>query len=93
MHILFLSHDLHGPAAQHKAGTHQDGVPDAAGRFHSGLDTGDCFTPGLGDVQGQQQLFKQVPVLRPVDGVAVRTDNLHAPFLQRVRQVDGCLSA
>ena len=28
-----------------------------------------------------------------LDGVAVRADNLHAPFLQRVRQIDGRLSA
>ena len=93
VHILFLAHDLHGPAAQHKAGTHQHGVSDAAGRVHAGLDAGDSFAPGLGNVQGQQQLFKQVPVLRTVDGIAVRADNLHAPFLQRIRQVDGRLSA
>ena len=92
-HILFLAHDLHGPAAQNETGAYQDRISDAAGGFHAGFDAGDRFAPGLGDVQGKQQLFKQVPVFRPVNGVAVRTDDLHAPFFQRLGQVDSGLSA
>ena len=92
-HGFFLGHDLHGPSAQHEAGTHQDGIADAAGCLDAGCHAGDGLALGLRYLKGQQQLFKGIPVFSPVDGLAVRADNLHSALAQRLRQVDGRLSA
>ena len=91
--LLLVGHDLHGSAAQNKAGAHQHRVADLFGGFHAVFDVGDGPALGLGDVQLLQNLFKAVPVLRPLDGLAVRADDLYAPLHQRLGQIDGGLSA
>ena len=87
-----VGHDLHGTASQHEAGTDQNGIadlprcPDAVG------DVGHRHPFGVRDVQLLQDLLESIPVLRPEDGGGIRSQDLHAPPFQRLRQVHGGLS-
>ena len=91
--LLLIGHDLHGPAAQHEAGAHQNGIADLRGGGHAVLDVGDGLSGGLGDVQLLQDLLEGIPVLRPLDGLAVGADDLHPPVHEGLGQVDGRLAA
>ena len=91
--LALVRHDLHGAAAQHEAGTHQHGVADLVCRRETVLDFGDGSALGLGDVQLLQELFKGVPVFGSVDGLAAGADDLHAPVMEGLGQVDGGLTA
>ena len=91
--FFLLADDLHGAAAQDKAGPHQDGVADLSGGPDPRLNRRDRMPFGLRDLQLLQKLFKAVPVFRPLDGVAVCADDPDAPLVKGLRQVDGCLSA
>ena len=91
--LALVRHDLHGAAAQHEAGTHQHGVADLVCRRETVLDFGDGSALGLGDVQLLQELFKGVPVFGSVDGLAAGADDLHAPVMEGLGQIDGGLTA
>ena len=91
--LLFVGHDLHGPAAQNEAGAHQHRVADFRGGRNAVFDLGNRTALSPGNIQLVQQIFKGVPVLGLVDGGAVGTDNLHAPLHQRLSQVDCGLAA
>ena len=89
----FLGYDLHGAAAQYKAGANQYGIADFSGGFYTGLDVGDSLSLGLGNVQGKQELFKGIPVFRLFYGIAIGADYFHTPISERLRQIDGRLPA
>ena len=91
--LLLVGHNLHRPAAQHEARPHQHRIPDLLRRPHAVFDFCHGLPLRLRNPKVQQNLLKAVPVLRPLDGRAVRPDDLHAPVHQRLGQVDGCLSA
>ena len=91
--LLLVGDDLHCPSAQHEAGTHQNGIADLPGGGDAVLNAGDGLSLGLGDVQGNQKLFKGVPVFRLFDGSAVGADDVHAQIRQGLRQIDGGLAA
>ena len=91
--LLLIGHNLHGPAAQNKAGAHQHGIPDLPGSSDTVLNAGNGLTLWLGDVQGEQQLFKGVPVFRLFNGGAVGANDGYTPVGQRLGQVDGSLTA
>ena len=76
--LLLVGDDLHCPSAQHEAGTHQNGIADLPGGGDAVLNAGDGLSLGLGDVQGNQKLFKGVPVFRLFDCGAVGADDVHA---------------
>ena len=91
--LLLVGDDLHCPSAQHEAGTHQNGIADLPGGGDAVLNAGDGLSLGLGDIQGNQKLFKGVPVFRLFNGGAVGADDVHAQIRQGLRQIDGGLAA
>ena len=91
--LLLVGDDLHCPSAQHEAGAHQNGIADLPGGGDAVLNAGDGLSLGLGDVQGNEKLFKGVPVFRLFDGGAVGADDVHAQIRQRLGKIDGRLAA
>ena len=91
--LILVCHDLHGSAAQNKAGTHQYRVSNFLSCFYSVLNFGYSLSSWLWDLQLRQQFFKSVPVFRLFNGSTVGTNDLHAQICQRLRKVNGGLSA
>ena len=90
---FFFGNDLHGAPSQHKAGPHQHRITNLGGRPDPIFNTGNRDTPGLGNFQIKQDFFKGISIFSPVDGLAICSDDGHAPVCQRPRQIDGSLSA
>ena len=76
--LLLVGDDLHRPSAQHEAGAYQHRVSDLPGGGDAVLNAGDGLSLRLRDVQGNEKLFKGVPVFRLFDGGAVGADDVHA---------------
>ena len=88
-----LGNDFHGSAAQHKAGAHQHRIADAVGGANAFFQGGDCLTGGVGDVQRLDNSVKSIPVLGLFDGSAVRSNDVHAPVVEALRQIHRGLAA
>ena len=84
---------MHGAAAQNKAGTDEHRVADLLCRFQAFGCGSDSKSFGLGDIQRFQELFKLIAVFRPIDRVAVCSDDLYAAGAERIGKVDRRLSA
>ena len=75
---LFVGDNLHGPSAQHEAGTNENRIADALRCLHAILNACYGFTRGVRNVQADEHLLEGIPVLGTVDGFAVGADQLHA---------------
>ena len=78
---LFVRHNLHCPAAQNIAGTHQYRISNLLCRTNSVLHFGHGFSVWLGNFQFLHNFFKRVPVFGPLNCVTVCSNELNAPFL------------
>ena len=90
---LFVGDNLHGPSAQHEAGTNENRIADALRCLHAILNACYGFTRGVRNVQADEHLLEGIPVLGTVDGFAVGADQLHAALRKRFGEIDGGLSA
>ena len=91
--LLFIGDDLHGPPAQNERGTYQHRITNFSGGLDAVLNLGDSLAFCTGDVQLIQKIFKCVAVFRLVNGSTVRADDLHAPVMERLCQIDCSLAA
>ena len=90
--VFLLRDDLHGPSAENKARSYQHRITDIFGRRHARFDRRHRLSLRLRNLQRNQQFFKGISVLRPFNGVKVRTDDIDAPAPQRLCQIDGRLT-
>ena len=92
-HHLLVVGDHHGAAAQHVAGAHQHGVPDARGHGAGFLHAGGGAVRGAGDLEIVQQFAEQFAVFRQIDMIRIGADDRHAQPLQREREIERRLPA
>ena len=83
----------HVLAAQHVAGTHQNGVADFIGSFQRFFAGHHSVAGGALDVQRFQQFVKTLAVFGHVDGIAAGADDVYAVALQEFGQIDSGLTA
>ena len=91
--VRLFGDDLHGTPAQDKAGADQHRVADFFCSFQAFCGGSDGTALGLRDSECFEEFLKQIPVLRLVDGVAVRANDPDAPCVERIRQIDRRLPA
>ena len=90
--LCFVGDDLHGPSSKNEAGTNQNRVTDFLCGRNAGFYAGNGFSGRLRNVQLEQQLFKGVPVFCLFNGGAVGSDECDPQIVQRLGQIDSCLS-
>ena len=91
--LILVCNDLHSSAAQNKAGAHQYRIANLLSGIHTVFDFGNRSSFGLWNPQFCQQFFKGIPVFCLFNGSTVGTNDLHAQICQRLRKVNGGLSA
>ena len=92
-HVFRAEADLHGAAAEHVAGAHDDGVADAGRGLLGHLKGGAGAVLGLEQVELLEQGLEAFAVFGAVDSVGAGTDDRHTGALERHGEVQRSLAA
>ena len=85
--------DLHSTSAKNEAGTNKHGIADFCGCSNTVFKLCYSLTLRTRNVELVEQVFKCVSVFSSVDCLAVSTDDLNSAIVERLCQIDCCLTA